>query len=340
MKTELPPLREATMLLTVAALVLPFLLPSAGLAADTCPVQGTQWLQDGPLRAAADGPALAVATPSPELLAVQLELSSDPAVVRVHLEDSVAKVDAWMNYGDLVLRARRPLSFADDIIYTGKAELVVREVSATGIKVAPRQLPPWIEVSGSMGATVACGDLDLVDSWPGDLRPLAVGSTERGSRVYLKAGEHIEVSRIPGSSAAVTLHPDRFIPVEAVSKDAESVRVLARFEGGIVVGWVPRDMVADVAGESSESAGAAEQASAPVAQVEGPVAVCKKGAPLWVTAGGEDHILGTLSAGVGVVLGEKTDDRVPVLAVPSASAWGPAADATWWLDSKAARSCK
>ena len=323
-----------------STLVLSALLSAPAQAGDSCVIQATQWLQDGPLRSAADGPVLAVATTSPELLAVEVELGSDPAVVRVHLEDSVAKVDAWMNLEDLRLRATRPLSFADDIIYTGKADLRVKEVSATGIQVAPQQLPPWIEVSGSMGATVACGELDLVDSWPGDLRPLAVGSASRGDRVYLKKGEHIEVSRIPGSSAAVTLHPDRWLPVEAVSKDAESVRVVVRFEGGIVVGWVPRDMVADQAGEAGDGEAGEDQAPAPVPQAEGPVAVCKKGAPLWVTAGGADHILGTLSPGVGVVLGEKADDRVPVLAVPSATAWGPAADATWWLDAKAARGCK
>jgi hypothetical protein len=334
-----PRSREASMPMPTVV-VLSVLLSSPAHAGDSCLVQATQWLQDGPLRAAADGPVLALATASPELLAVELELGSDPPVARVHLEDSVATVDTWMSFPELRVRAKRPLSFADDTIYTGKADLRVMEVGATGIKVSPAQLPSWIELGASTGATVACGDLDLVETWPGDLRPLAVGSAARGDRVYLRAGEHIEVSRIPGSSPAVTLHPDRWVPVEAVSKDAESVRVVVRFDGGIVVGWVPRGAVADEAGEGGEDEGGEEEAPAPAAQVEGTVLVCKKGAPLWVTAGGQDHILGTLAPGVGVVLGEKAEDRVPVLAVPSATAWAPAPDAAWWLDAKAARGCK
>lgn len=330
------------MSIPIAAFVLPLLLPGAVRAGDSCTVQATQWLQDGPLRAAADGPVLAQALTSPELLAVELELGSEPAVARVHLEDSVARVDAWMEFDDLRLHARRPLSFADDTIYVGKADLRVREVSATGVKVAPFELPDWIEVGSAMGATVACGDLDLVQSWPGDLRPLAVGSAERGSRVYLEAGEHIELSRIPGTSAAVTLHPTRSIPVEAVSKDAETVRVVVRFEGGIVVGWVARAAVSESAGEADAEATdpTAEAAAAASTVPDGPVKACKKEAPLWVTAEGQDYILGTLSSGVGVILGEKLEERVPVLAVPSATAWGTAPDAVWWLDAKAARSCK
>mgnify|MGYP007066194309 CR=1 FL=1 len=324
----------------LSALVLPLLLSNASQAGETCTIQATQWLQDGPLRAAAEGPVLAQAQASPELLAVQVELGADPLSARVRIEDSVARVEAFMAPEDLRLRAVRPLSFADDTIFTGKADLRVREVSATGVKVAPMALPPWIEVASAMGATVACGDLDMVESWPGDLRPLAVGSSERGERMYLKPGLHVELSRIPGSSAPVTLHPQDWMPVEAVSKDASAVRIIARFDGGIVVGWVETDAVAD-SREPEEVAEPSEEPPAVTAPSHtGEVKVCKKEAPLWVTAEGQDYILGTLSAGTGVILGEKLDDRVQVQGVPSATAWHRIEDVQWWLDAGVARACK
>ncbi len=324
----------------LAAIALPMLISGSLYAAETCTIQATQWIQSGALRAAVDGPVLAQAQTSPELMAVEVELGGEPLGARVRVEDSVGRVEATMAPDDLSLRAKRPLSFADDTIYTGKADLMVREVGATGVKVAPRRLPQWIEVSSSMGATVACGDLDLVETWPGDLRPLALGSSERGERVYLKPDQHVELSRIPGSSAAVTLHPQEWMAVEAVSKDASAIRILVRFDGGIVVGWVEKDAVAD-SRESGGEAEPGEEAPAETAAAHvGDVKICKKEVPLWATAGGEDHILGILSAGTGVILGEKADDRVPVLAVPSATAWYRLEDMQWWLDAKAARGCK
>jgi hypothetical protein len=319
--------------------VLLCLASNAAAAADTCPVQATQWLQDGPILGAEDGPAVARATSSPELLAVEVELVGEPAVARLHLVDSVATVDGWMSFEGLRLRARRPLSFADDTLYTGSADLRAKAVEATGIKVAPFALPDWIEISATASATVACDDLDLVESWPGDLRPLAVGSTDRGERVYLRAGTHVEVSRIPGTSPALTLHPKHQMPVEAVSKDGSAVRIIARFDGGLVVGWVEPDAVSDSPAEDGGAPDGAVEGPAEVA-TDGEVLVCKKGAPLWATASGQDFILGTLEPGSGVILGDRSEDRVPVLAVPSATAWGPVEGATWWLDAKAARGCK
>ncbi len=319
---------------------LPLILSGALHAAETCTIQATQWLQDGPLRAAVDGPIIAQARTSPELLAVEAELGGEPLGALVRIEDSVARVEAYMAADELRVRARRPLSFADDTIYTGKADLRVREVGATGVKVAPMALPPWIEVNGSMGATVACDDLDLVETWPGDLRPLALGSAKRGERVYLKPGEHIELSRIPGSSAAVTLHPTDWIPVEAVSKDASAVRILARFDGGILAGWVETDAVADERPPVEEAEPSPPAPDVIEAPHSGEAKICKKELPLWVTAGDGDHILGTLSAGTGVMVGEKVEDRVTVHAVPSATAWYRRGDTTWWLDAKAARGCK
>ena len=321
-------------------LVLAGLLSTPVHAGDACVIQSTQWLQDGPLRAAVEGPIVAQAQASPELLAVRIELGGDPLGARVNIEDSVASVEAYMVPDDLRVRAVRPLSFADDTIYTGKADLRVREVEATGVKVAPMDLPPWIEVSGSLAATVACDDLDLVENWPGDLRPLAVGSKPRGERVYLLPGGHVELSRIPGSSSAVTLHPTDWMPVEAVSKDASAVRIIVPFEGGIVAGWVETDAVSS----EREPVEEAEPSRSPPAVVapphSGELKICKKELPLWVTADGQDSILGTLSPGTGVLLGEKVDDRVLVQAVPSATAWHRLEGVQWWLDAKAARGCK
>jgi hypothetical protein len=325
--------------MSLTAVALSLLLVSQAPSAETCTVQATQWLQDGALRGSPDGPALALAAHSPELLAVEVELSAEPGAARVSIADSVARVDAWMSHEDLRLRAARPLSFADDTIYTGKLDLRVLEVDATGVKVAPKGLPLWFDVTSSISSTVACDDLDLVETWPGDLRPLALGSAARGERVFLKPGAPIELSRIPGTSPALTLNPPDWTMVEAVSKDTQAVRILVRFEGGIAVGWVDREAVADERPPVEEAEPVPPQP--PVApRMEGEVKVCKKGAPLWARAGEDTRILGTLEPGAGVLLGEKTDDGVEVLAVPSATAWYRAPDARWWLDGKAARGCK
>jgi len=326
--------------ISAVALLLPILLPVASQAGETCTVQATQWLQDGPLRVAVDGPVAAVAQPSPELLSVEVELGGEPLGARVRIDDSVARVEAYMVADDLRLRALRPLSFADDTIFTGKADLRVVEVSVTGVKVAPMALPAWIEVSGAMGATVACGDLDLVETWPGDLRPLAVGSKARGDRAYLRPGGHVELSRIPGSSGVLTLHPTGWTAVEVVSKDASAVRIILPIDGGIVVGWVEPDAVADSREPVDEAVPSPETTGVIAPRPSGEVKVCKKEVPLWVTAEGQDHILGTLSAGTGVVFGEKAEDRVPVQAVPSATAWLRPDGVQWWLDAKVARGCK
>jgi hypothetical protein len=268
-----------------------------------------------------------------------VELGAEPGAARVRIGDSVAQLDAWMSHEELRLRAGRPLSFADDTIYTGRLDLRVREVGATGVKVAPMDLPPWFEVPSSIGSTVACGDLDLVQSWPGDLRPLALGSAARGERVYLRPGAPIELARIPGTSPALTLNPPDWTMVEAVSKDAQAVRILVRFDGGIAVGWVDREAVADERPPVEEAEPVpAQPPVAPV--VEGEVKRCKNGAPLWASAGDEARILGTLEPGAGVILGEKAEDGVELLGVHGATAWYRAPDARWWLDGKAARGCR
>jgi hypothetical protein len=320
-------------------LLVPLLLASVASAGEQCVLQGTQWLQDGALLGAVGGPSLARSMSSPELLAAQVELSGEPAGARVVVEDSVGRVDAWMGLGDLRLRAGRPVSFADDTIYTGQAILRIRAVEAAGVEVTPMDLPVWIEPSSTPRARVACEDLHLVEGWPGNLRPLAVGDKPRGRRVFLVPGGHVELSRIPGTSAALTLHPQEWTAVEAVSDDASAVRILVPFDGGIVVGWVAKDAVADEREpvEVAEPSGPAPYVAPPM---NGEVKTCKKGAALWASAGGQDFILGTLDPGTGVVLGEKQGDRVEVLGVPSARSWAREVEATWWLDSKAARGCK
>ena len=89
-------------------------------------------------------------------------------------------------------------------------------------------------------------------------------------------------------------------------------------------------------GSSEDPAAEAETAAVD----HGSAVVCSKEMPLWVTAGGQDFMLGVLSAGASAVLGEKQDDRVPVLAVPDATSWTTVEGAQWWLDAKSARKCK
>ncbi len=325
------------MLFASGLLSLALTLSGPAAAAGGCQLQGTQWLQDGALLGALDGPGVARALFSPELVAVEVEMTPGASAAFVKITDSVARVEAFMPYEQLRVQMTRPMAFADDTIYIGSADLKVMAVEDGGVRVAPMDLPDWIKPDSALSSPVGCGDLDLVNAWRGDMRVLAVGSAPRGKRVYLRAGEMIQVSRISGSSSAVELWPSSAVPVEEIKRSAGFVRILLRFPGGLVVGWVAEEYLSEQGGGSSEDP-AAEAETAAVDH--GSAVVCSKEMPLWVTAGGQDFMLGVLSAGASAVLGEKQDDRVPVLAVPDATSWTTVEGAQWWLDAKSARKCK
>ncbi len=321
-----------------AALSLALSLSSPAAVAEVCALQGTQWLQDGRLLGAVDGPLVAQATRSPEMLSVEVELTPDTPAAFVRVKDSVARIEAFLPHEELRVQMTRPMAFADDIIYIGSADLRVVAVESAGIKVAPMDLPSWIVPESTLSSPVACGDLDLVNAWRGDMRALAVGNAPRGKRVYLRGGEFIPVARTSASMSAVELRPETSVPVEEIKRAASKVRILMRFAGGVVVGWVSEEFVTD---EGSGGGGDEEATDAPQpAPADAKVATCSKDTPLWVSAGGQDFMLGVLLAGADVVLGEKQDDRVLISAVPSASSWTGAEGAQWWLDAKAARKCK
>ncbi|MFH1470009.1 MAG: hypothetical protein ABIO70_36830 [Pseudomonadota bacterium] len=320
------------------AVLLVLLSPSPARAADTCVIEATEWRQDGTLRASAEGPVFARATASPELLAVEVELVPGEAAARVRVHDSVGQIEAWMPLSELRVRVDQPLRFADDTLYLGQADLAVQELDGGGVRVTPFELPSWLRAQDRLAVTLPCATLGLVESWRGDLRTAAVGQAPRGERVFLSADDTVPVSRVPGTSAAVRLLLEAPLPVEQLSTEVSAVRVLAPLPGMMLVGWVPKESLAQGgAGGGSPEPEVAEEP--PAAEVP-PLVRCKKELPLWASTEGGEFQLGTLAAGVRVALGEKVGDRLPVLAIPDASAWVPVPGVGLSVSDKDAKGCK
>jgi hypothetical protein len=321
-------------ILAFLAAVLP--LPRAA-AAGTCALRATEWRQDGSLRAAADGPAFGRARASPELLAVEVELGAAPDAVLVRVRDSVGRIEAWMPLSELRVRVDQALHFADDTLWVGAADLRVREVAGAEVRVEPFELPGWVRPQGGLGATLPCSALGLVEPWRGDLRAAAVGQAARGERVFLSADDTVPVSRIPGTSPAVRLLLDAPIAVEQLSTEVEAARVVVPLPGMLLVGWVPKELIAEGGvGAEVPPAPAPEPSEAPAL----PLVACKKEVALWATTGGGEYQLGALNPGVRLALGAESGDRQAVLAVPDARAWAPAEGVGLWIAKKEAKGCK
>jgi len=261
----------------------------------------------------------------------------------VRLTDAVGRVEAWMPLDQLRVRTEQPLRFANDTLVVGMSDFRVVEVAQDGVRLAPWDLPDWILPESRLAAPVACADLNLVTSWRGDLRAVAVGSSKRGDRVYLSTGGPIEVSHTPGTASSLVLRPETSMAVERLSRDVEATRVALSFRGGMVVGWVPKEALLDEPDEGASVTAAAQAEEAGEQEEESvsdSIVACKRELPLWATAQAEDYSFGALEAGAYLVLGERQRDKIPVLAIPGLTTWSPVQGVELWGYAKAAKGCK